>query len=462
MIRMVLRGGRALSRKTQEKPGGNEHMQYIRLQIGCLLVVLYIIITYIKATGKGKMSCNRLFDLLMITTPWTIVFDGLTAWTVNHRTLVPDVLNRSLHLLFFLLMDATILITTMYMYDQLVGLSANKRKRNLLFGIPGAISLLLIVAGIRQLRFIDGKTTSYSMGFSVYVCFVSLALFYGAILYLMISRRKFLPRGKVFGNLSFIVIVGAILLVQIIFPEVLLTSVCSTMLLLGMYIDFEDPSLRKLTRVNEEMADGFATMVESRDNNTGGHIKRTGAYVNLILRKMRNDRRYRSVVNRDYLLNVRNAAPLHDIGKIATPDCILQKPGKLTDEEFAVIREHAAKGGEIIRTALCDIGDAEFRQIAFEVARYHHEKYNGKGYPDGLAGEQIPLHARIMAIADVFDAVSQKRCYRDALPIEECFSIIERGSGTDFDPTLTEIFLGAKDEVLALMRQNSEDAPSPR
>lgn len=100
--------------------------------------------------------------------------------------------------------------------------------------------------------------------------------------------------------------------------------------------------------------------------------------------------------------------------------------------------------------------DAKFRQIAYEIARFHHEKYNGRGYPDGLAGEQIPLHARIMAIADVFDAVSQKRCYRDAMTLEDSFSIIEKGTGTDFDPHLAQIFLDHKDEVVKLMKQFEE------
>ena len=96
----------------------------------------------------------------------------------------------------------------------------------------------------------------------------------------------------------------------------------------------------------------------------------------------------------------------------------------------------------------------EFQQIAYEVARFHHEKYNGKGYPDGLAGEQIPLHARVMASADVFDAVSQKRCYRDAMPVDQCFEIIEKGSGTDFDPRLTKLFLESRDEIEQLMERD--------
>lgn len=240
-------------------------------------------------------------------------------------------------------------------------------------------------------------------------------------------------------------------MLQIIYPEALLTSICATILLVGIYVDFENPSIRRLTVYNDSMVEGFATMVENRDDNTGGHIRRTRAYVNLMLHKMRHDKRYEGIVNKDYLVNVSNAAPLHDIGKIATPDRILQKPGKLTDEEYAVMKEHAARGGEIILNTFKDIDSPEFQKIAYEVARFHHEKYNGKGYPDGLSGEQIPLHARVMAIADVFDAVSQKRCYREAIPINQCFDIIAKGSATDFDPYLTQMFLGSRAEIEQLM-----------
>lgn len=362
-------------------------MQFVKLQLGCLLVMAYIEITYIRATLRGKIPCNRYFDALMIISPWAVFFDGLTAWTVNHMDIVPEVLNRGGHLLFLVLMDLTIVVTAEYFYDQLLGFR-NRRRERLLLRIPGIVSLLLILAGIGELTYIQGKTTWYSMGFSVYVCYGTLILYYGSILYLVITRRNRLLRGKILGILSFIVIVGMILAVQMCFPEVLLTALCPTMLL-GIYIDFENPFIRKVTLQHNEMIDGFATMVESRDTETGGHIKRTRAYVDLMLDKMRHDRRYRAVLNRDYLENVSNAAPLHDIGKISTPDDILQKPGKLTDEEFEVMKQHAAAGGEIILHSLRDFSNPEFRQIAYEVARYHHEKYNGRGYPEGLKGEEI-------------------------------------------------------------------------
>ena len=426
-------------------------MQYVKLQVGCLIIILYVIVTYVKAADRRHIPCNKLYDALMVVTPWAVFFDGLTAWTVNHIDSVPDIVNRLAHLLFFVFMDLVIIITALYMYDQTIGLSKQNRKKNWLLLVPGVVSLVLIVAGIGQLKYLHGQTTNYSMGFSVYVCFGTLFFYYGIILYLLIARHRFLPKEKKLGTASIIIIVGTILMLQIIYPEVLLTSICATILLVGIYVDFENPSIRRLTVYNDSMVEGFATMVENRDDNTGGHIRRTRAYVNLMLHKMRHDKRYEDIVNKDYLVNVSNAAPLHDVGKIATPDRILQKPGKLTDEEYAVMKEHAARGGEIILNTFKDIDNPEFQKIAYEVARFHHEKYNGKGYPDGLSGEQIPLHARVMAIADVFDAVSQKRCYREAMPIDQCFDIIAKGSGTDFDPYLTQMFLGSRAEIEQLM-----------
>lgn len=428
-------------------------MQYVKLQIGCLVVILYIVVTYVRTTLKSKFICNKLFDALMLIAPWAVFFDGFTAWTVNHLETVPEWVNTFGHLFFMIFMDLTIIVTALYMYDQIVGFCKAHKQKNLLLLIPGIISLVLIAAGMNRIEYIQGKTTFYSMGFSVYVCFASLFFHYGVILYLVIARHKYLAKEKKFGTVSIIIIVGIILVAQIIFPEILLTSICPAILLLGIYIEFENPSIKKLTLYNDNMVESFANLVENRDSNTGGHIKRTRAYVNLILHKMRHDKKYKDIMNKDYLVNVSNAAPLHDIGKIATPDYILQKPGKLTDEEFAIMKKHAACGGEIIQDTFKNLDDADFQKIAYEVARFHHEKYNGKGYPEGLSGEQIPLHARIMAVADVFDAVSQKRCYRDAMPLDQCFSIIEKGSGTDFDPQIAKIFLDSKDEVVKLMER---------
>lgn len=429
-------------------------MQYIKLQLGCILVILYILIAYLKATSKKGIPCNKYFDRLLIIAPWAVFFDGFTAWSVNHLDFVPEIVNTIAHLMFFIFMDLCIIVTAVYMYNQILGI--RKIKEKICLYLPGIISLILILAGIGKIKYLEGTITNYSMGFSVYVCFVTIMLYYGAILLIVISRKRFISKDKRMITMAFIITAGIILAIQIIFPEVLLSSILPTILLLGIYIEFENPSNIKLIMHKDEMTAGFATLVESRDNNTGGHIKRTKAYVNLMLDKMRFDKAYKEILNRDYITNVSNAAPLHDIGKVATPDNILQKPGKLTDEEYAIIKKHAAEGGDIILNTFSELDTNEFRQIAYEVARHHHEKYNGKGYPDGLEGEQIPLHARIMAVADVFDAVSQRRCYRDAMPVEECFGIIEKGSGSDFDPKIVKIFLEAKEEIIDLMNKGME------
>ena len=126
---------------------------------------------------------------------------------------------------------------------------------------------------------------------------------------------------------------------------------------------------------------------------------------------------------------------------------MLQKPGKLTDEEFQIIKEHTVRGGEIIRETFGHLENEQYTQMAYEVARFHHEKWNGKGYPDGLKRKEIPLCARIMAVADVFDAVSEKRCYREAMPLEQCFEIIADGSGQAFEPLLAEVFLDIREKI---------------
>ena len=178
----------------------------------------------------------------------------------------------------------------------------------------------------------------------------------------------------------------------------------------------------------------------------------------LLAEELRSRGYYPDILTKDYLDNLLKAAPMHDVGKIAVPDTILQKPGKLTAEEFECMKQHAAKGGEIIQESFGRMGNEQYLEIASQIARYHHEKWNGKGYPEGLKRKEIPLCARIMAIADVFDAVSENRCYRAALPLDTCFEIIQEGSGQDFDPILVEIFLDLRPEIEAVRAHNLHKA----
>ena len=426
-----------------------------KLQVGCLLISMFFIVTYIKEILDKKVKCNRIFDGLLVVAPWAIIFDGATAWTVNHMEVVPGWLNLMLHGLFFVLMNVVTIHLFIYMVHQTVGLKS--RNKLVIALIPGVISTLGILISLPELYYVEGKLTNYSMGLPVYFCYASVALHFLFTLMLVTMKHRTIEKIKKFNLICFVSIMGLVLAIQLIFPELLISSVLPALAIVGLYVSFENPSYRKLQHYNKEMVTAFATLVENRDNSTGGHIKRTSGYVDIILNEMKKSHKYRTMLSRDYIKNVTQAAPMHDIGKISTPDHILQKPGKLTDEEYAIMKQHAPVGGEIIRETFADIEEPEYQKIAYEMARYHHEKWNGLGYPEGLRGEEIPLHARIMAIADVFDAVSAKRCYRDAMPIEECFRIIEEGAGTDFDPRLVAIFLDARQDVMDLYSQHNSN-----
>jgi HD-GYP domain-containing protein (c-di-GMP phosphodiesterase class II) len=162
--------------------------------------------------------------------------------------------------------------------------------------------------------------------------------------------------------------------------------------------------------------------------------------VEKLLIKMKANDNYSSLT-KEYCSNTAMAAAMHDIGKIKIPDSILNKPGRLTEEEYAIMKKHSAYGAEIIQKTMNDVEERDYITIAYNIARYHHERYDGKGYPDGLKGEDIPLEARIMALADVYDALISERVYKKAFSEEKAREIILEGSGTQFDPNLVPLFL---------------------
>ena len=145
---------------------------------------------------------------------------------------------------------------------------------------------------------------------------------------------------------------------------------------------------KKIKELNQDIVLGFANLVENRDESTGGHVKRTSRYVELLAKELFNRKVYPEIINLDFISNLVSAAPMHDIGKMSIPDHILQKPGKLTDEEFTIMKSHAEQGGKIIKQTFSHIGDDNYRQMVYEVARYHHEKWNGQGYPAGQDGRE--------------------------------------------------------------------------
>ena len=213
------------------------------------------------------------------------------------------------------------------------------------------------------------------------------------------------------------------------------------------YIEEIQKQKARVTKMQNSMTMVLADMVESRDENTGLHIHKTAKYVQIILEKMQELGLHPDFINDKYIQNVVNSAPLHDIGKIKIPDQILNKPGKLTPEEFEIMKTHASAGGEIIEQVIAQVPNSSYLKEAKFIATYHHEKWDGSGYPTGLSKTDIPFSARVMAVADVFDALVSKRVYKPAMPLEKAFNIIKESAGNHFDPEIVEVFFAAKDQI---------------
>ena len=202
----------------------------------------------------------------------------------------------------------------------------------------------------------------------------------------------------------------------------------------------------KLLLMQESIITGMSSMVESRDNSTGGHILRTSDCIKIFIKKIQESNKY-SNLSPMLIENIIKAAPMHDLGKIAVKDEILRKPGKFTPEEYEEMKKHSTEGAKIVAKVLENIDDTLFITIAVNMAHYHHERWDGSGYPNNLKEKEIPFEARVMAIADVFDALVSRRCYKDAFSYDDAFNIITNSLGTHFDPELGKIFIMCRQDL---------------
>jgi len=198
---------------------------------------------------------------------------------------------------------------------------------------------------------------------------------------------------------------------------------------------------------------GLANMVENRDDNTGGHVKRTSDVIKLLVQEIQRQGIYK--LEEQQAKDIVRAAPMHDLGKISIDSAILCKPGRLDPDEYSIMKTHAPKSGEIVKIILEGVEEQHFVEVSFHVARFHHERWDGKGYPDGLMGEEIPVEARIMAVADVYDALVSKRCYKEPFSFEEAFKIMIENMGSQFDPAMRPVFVTCRERLENYYRQHS-------
>ncbi len=191
---------------------------------------------------------------------------------------------------------------------------------------------------------------------------------------------------------------------------------------------------------------GMANIIENRDDNTGGHVKRTSDVISILVNEIMNSS---NALDRTLAGDIVRAAPLHDLGKISIDSSILCKPGRLTNEEFAIMKTHSTKSGEMVHILLNGVEEQHFVDVAYNIARFHHERWDGRGYPEGRVGSMIPIEARIMAIADVYDALVSKRCYKEPMSYDTAKKIMLEGMGTQFDPNMEKIFLNCREKLEA-------------
>ncbi len=216
---------------------------------------------------------------------------------------------------------------------------------------------------------------------------------------------------------------------------------------INVLLDALDASNRDAARANETTIRGLVSLAGARDDETGPHLQRTQRYVGLLARRLATETDLASRLTEEAIRLMCAAAPLHDIGKVGIPDSVLRKPGRLTEEEFALMRTHVALGLGVLDGIIAEVGRTPFLEVARDVIAGHHERWDGRGYPAGLAGEDIPLAGRIMAVADVYDALRSVRVYKPAMSREEARRVIAEGAGSHFDPRIVAAFLLVEPEV---------------
>lgn len=431
-----------------------EILKYCKLQIALFIIMLFISYLFIKdgnrLNQKTKMKCcSRYFDRLFILGQIALVLDGATAYTVNHLGDIPLIINNILHLAYLLFYQGFIFSHFLYWLSATDLIPKKWWTKVICYG-PISVTSLITVIFIPKIEYHIGTYTNYATGIPAVATFVGVALYILLTLIVFWVKSNYVQKNKRTAYVMTFSTVCVITLMQIVFNETLVAAIAVVLVVISLYLCMENPTIKFLEFYHEEMIMGFATLVENKDGSTGEHIRRTSDYAVIIAEALRKNPKYSKRITKDYILNLRKAAPMHDIGKIGVMDSILQKPGKLTDEEFSLMKKHPEIGARIIQETFGHLDDDDYESMASKVAIGHHEKWNGKGYPNHVEGTDIPLCARIMSVADVFDAVSSNRCYRGAMPLEECYKIIRDGRGEDFDPDVVDAFFDEKNKIEAV------------
>lgn len=328
-------------------------------------------------------------------------------------------------------------------------------------GIVISFFVFLILTPFTGLIYTFTPDNYYQRGKYNFISVIYFVIFSVFILYLIIHNRNNFTKIEFITFITYPVFPIILELFQLKFYGLSLVNIGMTISILSIFMNLHNNLVTSVVRKENEVKSkeekmlkfqehtiiSLSNLVENRDTETGEHARRTSLFVELLARRTMKDGYYTDIITESYIKRLIKAAPMHDIGKIVVSDTVLKKTSRLDSTEFEQMKHHAQEGGRIVNDIIGLTDDKEYIQIAIDMAQSHHERWDGNGYPNQLVGEQIPLSARLMAIADVFDALVFERCYRKPIPPAQAFQIIQSESGTHFDPVLVNEFLGLQEEL---------------
>ncbi len=429
----------------------------IEFQIAGLLISIGIFGTYFFRKDNSSLA-HKIFFAHLCTLIVNLIFDIVSVIAISERENLPEFFVTFFAKGYIITMLFWITLTLFFMFAVVRTRVCTKRALficNSAFIILGTacIAMCIVVICFPVLYEGHGRLI-YSYGIPSTCTYIYSAVCVAtAFLFLFLFSHQ-MSKYEIFPIMGFICMEGIVALVQSLNPFLLILGIGSS---LTEFLTFRSLEIISSNNFQQEIIHSFSDLIEGRDENTGGHVKRTRAYVRLILEEFQNQRKFPNLITRDYIETVVETAAIHDIGKITIPDSILQKNGRLTEDEYGIMKTHTTNGAELIKDSLNKIGTPEWTRVAYDMAYSHHERWDGKGYPRGLKEDEIPFAAQVMAISDVFDAISQNRCYRQKMSLDESFSIIKDGMGTSFNPEIVSTFLDMREKVVAIYNSFEQD-----
>lgn len=424
---------------------------------GISIVLVILASIHVRPSERNK---NNIWLLLTLTADiiWSVCDLLIHLWSGSDVVIPLKIVT----FIYFIFAYGIAYFFSMYLFAYFGGYLLSKSYRVVISCTLIVYAVLLGLTPENGYLYIIDADNVVSRG-PLYFVPVFMQLFcYATFFKFLFSNLKYLNMKKLPSVFMFLALPQISEIVQLFIPEISFMSAGFPLGFIVIFLDMSrslekvlDSSLEvvrqkdaRLIQVQDHTILSLSSLVEERDTDTGGHVQRTSEYVKILATELMQRGIYSGIINSRYIYQLERAAPMHDIGKIVVSDSVLKKPGRLTEEEFESMKKHALEGGRIILEVLDEYEDHDYVKITTEIATYHHEKWDGSGYPKGLKGDEIPLSARIMALADVFDALVSPRVYKKPMTYDEAFELIEKEAGTHFDPVMAKVFLDSKKKMI--------------